>query len=281
MKKIKVALGQLLVEGGEPYRNLDRAEELIISASNEGCDLILLPECLDFGWTHPSGLEEARPIKGEFSERMCNLAIKNNINICAGLTEKEIKSNRNYNSAIFVNRSGIILSKYRKINILEKAFKFYEVGQKLEVIDTEFGKVGINICSDNYFDAIDIGIVLGRMGAELILCPSSWTVDYSITEDMDPYKDKWINQFEKISKIFGIPVISTTSVGYIVGGPYEGKKMVGCSVATDKNGIITKGKFNEFASDLIFIEINVENNGIKGTQVGSKILEEGYLNWKK
>ena len=69
MKKIKIALGQLLVEGGEPYRNLERSEELIISASKEGCNLILLPECLDFGWTHPSGLKEARPINGEFSDK--------------------------------------------------------------------------------------------------------------------------------------------------------------------------------------------------------------------
>ncbi len=281
MKKIKVALGQLLVEGGEPYRNLERARELIVSSNKEGCDLILLPECLDYGWTHPSGLQEAKPIEGEFSNMLCEYAKVNKINVCAGLTEKDVKTNKNYNSAIFINRSGLILNKYRKINILEKAFNFYEVGQKLEVINTEFGKVGINICSDNYFDAIDIGIVLGRMGAELILCPSSWTVDYNVTEEEDPYKDKWISQFEKISKIFGIPVISTTSVGYIVGGPFEGKKMVGCSVATDKKGIITRGKFNEFSSDLIFINITVENNGIKGTQVGSKISEKGYLNWKK
>ncbi len=281
MKKIKVALGQLLVEGGEPYRNLNRANELVISAAKEGSDLILLPECLDFGWTHPSGILEARTIEGEFSDLLCKYAKENEINICAGLTEKDNKTDKNYNSAVFIDRTGVILNKYRKINILEKAFKFYEVGQKLEVIDTEFGKVGINICSDNYHDAIDIGLVLGRMGAEIILCPSSWTVDYSVTEEVDPYKDKWTGQFEKISKIFGIPVISTTSVGYIVGGPYEGKKMVGCSVATNKDGIITRGQFNEFSSDLVYVNVDVENNGIKGTQVGTKIFNEGFLNWKK
>ena len=52
------------------------------------------------------------------------------------------------------------------------------------------------------------------------------------------YKKKWLNQYLSLSKVFDIPVISTTSVGYIVGGPYEGKKMVGCSLATDKNKII-------------------------------------------
>ena len=109
------------------------------------------------------------------------------------------------------------------------------------------------------------------MGAEIILSPSSWTVDYNVTEEMDPYKNKWIDQFQKISKIFGIPVISTTSVGYIVGGPFEGKKMVGCSIATDKNGLLIKGDFNEFASDLKIVEVEIKNSGIKGTEIGKKI----------
>ena len=87
--------------------------------------------------------------------------------------------------------------------------------------ETKFGKIGLNICSDNYVDAIDIGIVLGRMGSDFILSPSSWTVDYEISENHDPYNDKWTKPLGFISKKFNIPVISTTSVGYIVGGPFE------------------------------------------------------------
>tara|TARA_B100001564_G_C20609609_1_gene656936 strand:+ start:392 stop:1213 length:822 start_codon:yes stop_codon:yes gene_type:complete len=271
MKNIKIGLGQLLIEGGEPDRNFSRAKDLIIDAKKNNCSLILLPECLDFGWTHPSGINNSKTIPGEFSNILCDEAKKNEIYICAGLTEKDNVNNKNYNSAILIDKQGNILTKYRKINVLEQAFEFYEVGNKLEVIDTEFGKIGINICSDNYHDSIDIGYVLCRMGAEIILSPSSWTVDYNVTEEMDPYKNKWIDQFLKISKIFEIPVISTTSVGYIVGGPYEGKKMVGCSIATDKNGLLTQGDFNEFASDLKIVEVEIKNNGIKGTQIGKKI----------
>ncbi len=271
MKKIKVGLGQLLVEGGEPERNLQRAIELVVEAKKNDCEIILLPECLDFGWTHPSGLKNAKEIPGLFSEILSTSAKENNIYICAGLTEKDLNNNKNYNSAILINNKGKILSKYRKINILEKAFKYYDIGNKLEVIETDLGKIGINICSDNYYDAIDIGFVLGRMGAQLILSPSSWTVDYSVTEEIDPYKNKWIDQFQKISKIFDIPVISTTSVGYIVGGPFEGKKMVGCSLATDKNGLLIKGDFNEFASDLKIVQVEIKNSSFKGTQIGKKI----------
>ena len=116
----------------------------------------------------PSGINNSKTIPGEFSNILCDEAKKNEIYICAGLTEKDNVNNKNYNSAILIDKQGNILTKYRKINVLEQAFEFYEVGNKLEVIDTEFGKIGINICSDNYHDPIDIGYALCRMGAEII-----------------------------------------------------------------------------------------------------------------
>ena len=65
---ITIGLGQLLVEGGEPERNLNRAEIMINEASKKNCDLILLPECMDLGWTHPSAKIEALTIPGKYSE---------------------------------------------------------------------------------------------------------------------------------------------------------------------------------------------------------------------
>ena len=53
-KFIKLALGQMLVEGGEPAANLERAVAMIEEAARRGCQIVVLPECLDVGWTHPS-----------------------------------------------------------------------------------------------------------------------------------------------------------------------------------------------------------------------------------
>ena len=277
---LKIALGQLLVEGGEPDRNFERALELIERAKSENADIIVLPECLDYGWTHPSSIDQAQPIPGKFSYILTEAAKKFKIHICAGVTEKSADG-KNYNTALLIDDDGKILLKYRKINVLEAAKDFYSVGSKLEVVNTKFGKVGVNICSDNYKDAIDIGIVLCRMGAQLILSPSSWTVDHSVTEQDDPYKLKWANQLLKLSETFDITFVSTTSVGYIVGGPYEGKKMVGCSIATDKGKLIAQGEFNEFASDIKYIEVELKQNKLEGTLIGPKIYNEGFLEWKK
>ena len=268
---------QLLIEGGEPDRNFERAEELIQIAKDNNADIALLPECIDFGWTHPSGITNAQEIPGKYSNLLCELSKKYEIFICSGLTEKDYKTDQNYNSAILINDNGEIILQYRKINVLKEAFDYYSIGNKLEVKKTKFSNIGLNICSDNYEDSVDIGIVLGRMGSDFILSPSSWTVDHEITEDNDPYADKWIKPLSFISKKFNIPIISTTSVGYIVGGPFEGRKMIGCSIAVDKNGIISKGEFNEFANDIKFVEVELNENKLKGTEIGPIIYENKFI----
>lgn len=274
MKKIKIGLGQLLVEGGEPDRNLERAVAMIKEAAQNKCDIILLPETFDFAWTHPSALHEAKPIPGLYSDILCEHAKKENIYVCAGLTEKQ--GDKTYNTAIFISNKGEILLKYHKINLLTVEQPFYSIGNTLNVIETEFGTIGVNICADNYMDGLPIGHTLARMGAQLILSPSSWTVDYSINEEHDPYKEKWIKPYSILAQLYDLVIVGTTCVGYIVGGPYEGKKSVGCSLAVDKNGIVAQGKFNEFAGELIIAELNIPERSAKGTQIGDMLASKGF-----
>jgi predicted amidohydrolase len=266
---MKIGIAQILVEGGEPERNLERAQKKIEQAKAQNADLVILPETLDLAWTHPSVYNEAETIPGNRSDFFCELAKKHQIWLCLGLTEK--LNSKIYNTAILINSEGQIVHKYHKINLLEVEFPFYEVGQSLSVIDTPFGKIGINICADNYEDGLCIGHTLARMGAQIILSPSSWTVDHFVTEEMDPYKDKWIKPLSTLVKCYEIPIVSTTSVGYIVGGPYEGKKMVGCSLAISKDGKITQGEFNEFAGDLKMVDLELGLGKWKGVQFGKML----------
>lgn len=281
MKKIKIGLAQLLVEGGEAERNFQRAEKLISQAAAKKCNLVLLPETIDFAWTHPRAKNECRPIPGEFSDFFRDKAIQYNIYICAGLTEK--RGEKRYNTALLFNPEGHILLKYSKINLLVVEHDYYEVGDTLGVVDTPLGKIGVNICADNYPEAVVIGHTLARMGAQLILSPASWTVDYSITEEEDPYRDKWIKPLSSIAKLYNVLIVSTTSVGYIVGGPYEGKKMVGCSLVVNKDGIVAQGQFNEFAGELVVVDCEVPENTEKGTQIGDRLKKSGidYITFGK
>ncbi len=271
---MKLGLAQLLVEGTEPQRNFERAEKLIAQAAEQKCDIVLLPETIDFAWTHPDALKEAQPVPGKFSDVFCALARKYNLWICVGLTEKA--ESCNYNTSLLINRNGVIIGKHRKINLLTVEFPYYEVGSSLNVYDTEFGKIGLNICADNYLDSLHIGHALARMGAQLILAPSSWTVDFSITEAEDPYRDKWVKPLRTLATLYDLVIASATSVGYIVGGPYEGKKMVGCSLCVGKQGVIAQGMMNEFAGELVVAEFNLPVRTEKGTEIGAMLQQKGY-----
>ena len=274
--KLKVGMIQLLVEGGEPERNLERAKEYIEKAVEENPDIVLLPETMDLGWTHPCCLEEAEAIPGPRSNYMAEIAKENKIHICCGLTERE--GDKIYNTAILIDDSGEIISKYRKINLLSGVEHpdFYQVGQTLNVVDTKWGKIGLNICADNYIDGLSIGHTLGRMGAQVILSPSSWTVDYSTIEGEDPYKEKWNKPYGILASYYDLVVLGSTSVGYIVGGPYEGKKMTGCSLGMSKEGVIAQGDFNEFSSDITWAEFEVPQRSIAGTDIGVDLEKRGY-----
>jgi predicted amidohydrolase len=64
MKPLRLALAQMPVEPGAPERNLRHAAAQIAEASEMDADIVLLPEALDCGWTHPSARELAGGIPG-------------------------------------------------------------------------------------------------------------------------------------------------------------------------------------------------------------------------
>jgi predicted amidohydrolase len=282
-RTVKISIAQILIEGGEPQRNIKRAAEAIDTATKESSDIIVFPETIDFAWTHPAAIKMADSIPGKYSDFFCNLASKKNIYICVGLTERDKK--RFFNTALLINNSGEIIIKYKKINLLQVEQPFYEVGDILKVVDTKFGKIGINICADNYLDSIHIGKTLGAMGAQIILSPCSWTVDYKIDGTKNLYGKKWIKPLTYIANMFNLLIVSATSVGYIVGGPYEGKKMMGGSLALNNKGVLVEGSYNEIAGEIITFEAKIEDNREKGVTLMEKIKKRGFVSeidlWKK
>lgn len=272
--RVKAGLVQLLVEGGEPKRNLKRAVDMLRAVADQGCQIALLPECLDLGWTHPSAKTEAQPVPGPYSDVIVGAARDLRIYVCAGLTEHA--GSRTYNTALLIDPAGEILLKYRKINELTVGHEFYDIGDTLAVVDTPIGRIGVNICADNYFDALEIGHTLARMGAQIILSPSAWTIEFTQLEADNPYGEKWMRPLRTLAELYDLVILTATSVGYVVGGPYEGKKMVGCSLGVGPAGVIAKGSYNELASELVVAEFEVRERKEKGTQIGEMLRRKGY-----
>ena len=112
--KYRVAMAQILVEGGRPETNLARAVASIEAAGRQACQLVVLPECLDLGWTDPSAREMAEPIPGLHGKCLAEAARRAGLYVVAGFVERG--GDRIYNAAILADRSGDLLLHYRKIN---------------------------------------------------------------------------------------------------------------------------------------------------------------------
>src|SRR3954451_13912824 len=171
----RAGMTQVLVEGGRPDDNLGRAEGAIGRAAAEGCRLVVLPECLDLGWTNPSARDLARPIPGPHADRLAQAAREHRIYVAAGLVERA--GDRLYNAAVLIDPEGRLLLHHRKINELDIALDLYSIGDRLGVVETELGTIGLATCADNFGSSLAIGHVLARMGEQILRSPTAWAVD--------------------------------------------------------------------------------------------------------
>ena len=91
----------------------------VAGAAARDCRVVVLPECLDLGWTDPSALESAAPIPGPHSDRLAVAAREHAVYVAAGLVEAA--GVHRYNAAILLSPDGDIILRHRKINELDFA----------------------------------------------------------------------------------------------------------------------------------------------------------------
>ena len=253
----RAALIQMRVTGGDVEGNLSRAESGIEAAFEGGARLAVLPEALDIGWTYPACRELAETVPGGgASNRLCAAAARHGLFVCAGLTERE--GDRVYNAAILIDPAGRILLKHRKINELSIAHAFYDLGDRLNVVDTELGRLGVMICADAFAEGQVLSRSLGCMGAEVILSPAAWAVLADHDPMREPYGGLWREHYIPTARAFGTWIIGVSHVGPITAGPWAGRKCIGCSLAIDPAGReVLQGPYGETAEAILWVDITL------------------------
>ena len=147
----------------------------INEAAGRGAQVVVLPEALTLGWTHPSANSDADEIPGGFScAKLRDAARRNSIYVCAGLIERA--SETVFNSAVLIDPQGEVILHHRKLNELEIGHEFYAQGDRLGVAHTPLGTFGVMICADAFARGQTVGRALGLMGADIILSPCAWAV---------------------------------------------------------------------------------------------------------
>lgn len=272
----KLALGQMLVEGGAVGRNLARARETIEKASARGCQVVVLPECLDVGWTNPAARHLAQPIPGRPSDQLCQAARDAGLFVVVGLTERQ--EQRIYNAAILISPEGTILLKHQKINILDIAQDLYATGRSLCVTATPFGMFGLAICADNFSSSHVLAHSLARMGARVLLSPCAWAVqpERDLTRD-PPATQEWIDSYTTLARLYDLTVVGVSNVGRLEAGPWKGYKCIGGSLAVGPGGkILAQCPHGEDAEVVEVVEVSVVEQNITGTNIAPMLAQKGY-----
>ncbi len=266
MRTYQLAMVQMEVVGGAPEINLSNAEARIREAAENGAKIALLPEALDFGWTHTSAREAAGPIPGGMSfERLSKAARQNNIYVCAGIIERD--GDDLYNAAVIIDRKGQLVLKHRKLNELDFAHKLYQIGNMLHVAETELGTLGLLICADATAADLALAKSIGMMGADIIVSPCAWAVPADHNNETDPYGQLWISAYRPISKIFDVWYVGVSNVGKLTDGEWEGWNCIGSSIAMNADGeLVVQGPYGAEADTIIYIDVALKNRPAKGTE---------------
>lgn len=230
MSTIRIAMCQIFSLDGDRSGNFVRIENAIREAKDAEADIICFPEAIILGWLNSDAHERAYPIPGKDSQRLCELAKKYETYLCAGLAEKNAANL--YDSVVLIDDKGRILLKHRKINILtELMTPPYTSGKEVNVVETEFGKIGLLICADTFED--DILERMTALNPDLLLVPYGWAAP----------EEKWPDHGKELEKVVrntakrtATAVVATNLVGEITKGPWKGQVFGGQSIAIDKDG---------------------------------------------
>lgn len=228
-------MAQLRVVGGDRAGNTARAVRGIARAAALGARVAVLPECLDLGWTFPDARALAEPVpEGSTCVALADAARRHGMWVCAGVTERDGESV--YNTAVLLGPDGALLARHRKINELAIAHAAYDHGDRLGVVRTPIGTLGILVCAD----AVARGGLplhgLALMGADVILSPCAWAVPPGHCNALDPYGTLWRDAYTAVAREHGCAVVGVSNVGRVTGGAWDGWGCIGCSLAVDTDG---------------------------------------------
>lgn len=176
-RPVRICAVQYQMRSIENFESFEKQCKYFIDvASDYKCDFILFPEIfttqlLSFLPAERPGLAVRRlaQFTPAYLNAFSNLAITYNINIIGG-SHFTIENDQLFNIAYLFHRSGKIDKQYKlHITPNEKKWWGVEPGNKIEVFDTDRGKISMLICYDIEFP--ELSRIAVEKGAQLIFVP--------------------------------------------------------------------------------------------------------------
>lgn len=161
--------------------NLKKIISYIKKAASKNATLCAFPEFMMF-YTNSAQTSKqlaslAETTNGNFVKTIAKAAKENHIQVVGSFYEKSRKKDRVYDTSFVIDKTGKVLSTYRKIHLYD-ALGFRESdkmasGSKIaKPVKTTLGKVGMMICYDLRFP--EMSRSLAAAGSEVLVAPSAW-----------------------------------------------------------------------------------------------------------
>ena len=258
--KIKVAATQMSCSW-EIEENISNAINLIEQAANEGANIILLQELFQTPYFCIQYDEEIFKLAHSFEnnktlEKFSELAKKLQVVLPISFFEKE--NNAYFNSIAVINSDGEILGKYRKSHIpdgpgyLEKYY-FNPGNTGFKVWDTNFGKIGIGICWDQWFP--EAARIMALKGAEILFYPTA--IGDELMSEYDS-SGAWQRVMQGHAAANIMPVVASNRIGSeSVKGQTNG--FYGKSFICDRSGKIIS-EASKDKEEIILADIDTEED---------------------
>ena len=171
-----------MASGPNVAANLSEAERLIGSAAEQGAKLVALPEyfaIMGLKDTDKVAVREAEG-KGPIQKFLSQMAKKHKIWLIGGSIPMESSSpNKVRNSCLVFDDKGKQVARYDKIHLFGldlgnehyREEKTIEAGDRVVVVETPFGKIGLSICYDLRFPEL----YRAMKDVDVIVVPSAFT----------------------------------------------------------------------------------------------------------
>jgi predicted amidohydrolase len=68
-----------------------------------------------------------------------------------------------------------------------------------------------------------------------------------------------------VARDFRLWIVGVSNVGWLTGGPWQGRRCIGCSLVVDPNGVaVVRGPYGADAESLLYADIQVEPRPVRG-----------------
>lgn len=254
MSEITVAAIQMKMTA-QSVENIARAEALVREATEQGAQIVLLPELFERPYfcqeRRYDYLDYAQPVsENPAITRMMTVAKELSVVIPVSFYERD--GNSQYNSVAMIDADGSLLGVYRKTHIpddhyYQEKFYFTPGNTGFRVFETRYGKVGVGICWDQWFP--EAARAMALLGADILLYPTAIGSEPILLTDSMPH---WRRTMQGHSAANVIPVVAANRVGEerVVpcaenGGQKSALAFYGSSFLTDETGEILVGADRE------------------------------------